>query len=406
MKTVVIAVGKELLTGRTVNLNLRDISMKLKQIGIDVNRSFVIDDIKEEYKKILDFIDEDLIIFTGGLGPTVDDITREVVYEYFGVDTYINEEEIEYIRNRFGRMGLKMKDTNIKQAVMPKESIVLHNELGTAPGVYFKVNGKRIALFPGPPHEMNPLMDMVQDTLKEELDIKLFTKGFKLVGTGESYMESKLTNFYQEHSKVNIAPYANVGEIKYIFTSSDQDALDQCMNEFKFKFSQFIYGDLDDTLESVIVKELIQRGLTVSFAESCTGGLIASTIVNVSGSSNVFKESFVTYSNEAKQKYLGVSKETLEKYGAVSEECAIEMSKGLSNQTNADISLSVTGIAGPTGGTEEKPVGLVHFGLTYKGKTVSYRRVFNGNRLMVRTRAKIYGLNLIRGVLNNGKNDY
>lgn len=399
MKTVVVAVGKEILTGKTVNTNLKDIALKLKQIGIDVNRSFVIDDIQSEYKRILDVIDEELIIFTGGLGPTVDDITREVVYDYFQVETYLDQEVLKYIKSIFDKAGFKMKDTNNKQALIPVGGTILHNELGTAPGVYFEVNNKHIALFPGPPHEMNPMMDEVSRIIKKKLDITLVSKGYKLVGTGESYMENALKGFYELHPNVNVAPYANVGDLKYIFTSDDEVALDRCMNDFFSQFRKFIYGDLEDTLEGVIVKKLTEKNKTISFAESCTGGLVASSIVNVSGSSSVFKESFVTYSNEAKMKYLNVPKNVLQEFGAVSNECAYSMVEGLHKQTLCDYGISITGIAGPTGGTEEKPVGLVYFGIYNNGTITTHKRVFSGNRMMVRTRAKIHALNLLRGVL-------
>lgn len=400
MKTAVIAVGKEVLTGKTINTNLMHIASKLQEIGIDVNRSFVIDDIKEEYIKILDFLEEDLIIFTGGLGPTIDDITRETVLEYFKVETYLDEEVLLYIKSFFDKMNRKMRDTNNKQALMPKNGIILNNELGTAPGLYFKSNGKRVVLLPGPPFEMIPLLTQVTNILKEELDIRLISKGYRLVGTGESYMESKLKGFYELHPNVNIAPYANVGEIKYIFTSTSEVDLEKCMNEFYERFKHFIYGNLDDSLESVIVKRLAKQNLTISFAESCTGGLLASTIVNVSGSSNVFNESFVTYSNDAKKKYLSVSDKVLEEFGAVSNECSYEMAEGLHKQTGADICVSVTGIAGPTGGTEDKPVGLVYFGVYYNGEVKTHRQIFNGNRTVIRNRARTYALNLVRGVLD------
>jgi len=399
MKAVVIAVGKELLTGRTVNTNLKDISMKLHQVGIDVNRSYVIDDLKEEYFNILQSIDHDLIVFTGGLGPTIDDITRESVYEYFQVETHLDDNVLEYIKSIFKKSGNPMKDTNNKQALLPVDSIILHNELGTAPGVYFEAMNKQIVLLPGPPHEMRPLMDKAIEIIQQKQNSILYSQGYMLVGTGESHMEHSLKGFYGLHPNVNIAPYANVGELKYIFTSENQDDLNRCLNAFYDKFKEFIYGDLEDTLEGVIVQELIRQNKTVSFAESCTGGMIASTIVNVSGSSAVFNESFVTYANKAKIKYLNVSKTILEEFGAVSNECAYEMVLGLHKNTNCDYGISVTGIAGPDGGTEEKPVGLVYFGIYNNGEIKTHRKVFNGNRMMVRTRAKVYALNLLRGVL-------
>jgi len=396
MRTAIITVGKEVLTGKTINTNLTTISRKLNEIGIDVNRSIVIDDIKEEYYSILDFCDSDLIIFTGGLGPTIDDITRETVIDYFNVETYQDSNILKDIEEYFKRIQMKMEDTNNKQAYFPIKSTILKNDLGTAPGVIFKADNKTIVLFPGPPHEMVPMLDELIVYLKNELDIKLYSKGFRMVGIGESVMEKALSGFYEKHPLVNIAPYAGIGELKYVFTSSNKKSLLKTMNDFNSRFNEFIYGDLTDTLEGVIVKKLTEKNMIISVAESCTGGLISSKLVNVSGSSKVFKESFVTYSNEAKTKYLGVDKEVLVKLGAVSKEVAFEMAKGTAKVTMADIAVSVTGIAGPTGDTPEKPIGLTFFGITNKGVTKTYRKIFNGNREMVRTRATIFALNLVR----------
>lgn len=396
MQVAVVAVGKEVLTGKTINTNLMHIASNLKTIGVDVTRSFVIDDIKNEYFKILDFTTEDIIIFTGGLGPTVDDITRESVYDYFNVDTFLDQSILSNIQGYFDRMNLKMKDTNNKQAVRPIDSIVIINDEGTAPGVYFEVGNKTIILLPGPPSELLPMIDQVLQLIKKKFDIELFSEGFKLVGTGESYMESKLTDFYSQHPMVNVAPYAGLGEIKYIFTSPSKEELHNCKEDFYKKFNQFIYGSLDDTLEGVVVELLKDKNLTISFAESCTGGLLAGTLVNVSGSSSVFKEGFVTYANEAKIKHLNVDQKVLDEFGAVSSECAYQMVEGLQKATKADICVSVTGIAGPSGGTEEKPVGLVYFGVYYNKEIKTHRFVFNGNRSKVRNRSVTYALNLIR----------
>jgi nicotinamide-nucleotide amidase len=396
MKTAVVTVGKEILTGRTVNTNLKTIALHLKSIGIDVNRSYVIDDLKKDFKEILDFMTEDLIIFTGGLGPTVDDITRETVIDYFKVDTYMDQEVLDKIKYYFDKAEVEMKSTNNKQALFPVDSIKLDNDLGTAPGVYFTVNNKRIILLPGPPHEMIPQLRQVIDIIKHELDINLISRGYKLVGTGESSMEHNLKGFYGVHPKVNVAPYANVGEIKYIFTSKDTDALDRCMKDFFNKFNEFIYGDLEDTLEGVVVELLDAQHKTISVAESCTGGMLASKIVNVPGSSNVFNEGLVTYSNIAKMTYLNVQEQTLKEHGAVSPEVVSEMVKGLEERTGADILVSISGIAGPSGGTADKPVGLVYFGIRHKGHTKVYRKVFNGDRYMVRFRATIFALNQVR----------
>jgi len=401
MKVAVVTVGKEILTGKTVNTNLKHIALQLQTIGVEINRSFVIDDVRDEYTKILDYVEEDCIIFTGGLGPTIDDITRETVLSYFGVKTHIDEVVLSEIKEYFERMNATMKDTNQKQALVPDDGIVLKNNLGTAPGLYFKIDNKRIVLLPGPPIELIPMLDEWIQILRNELDVTYYSSGFKLVGTGESYMESKLAGFYEQHPTVNIAPYASVTEIKYVFTSLYQKDVEQCMAAFYDQFKQFIYGSLDDTLEEVVVRKLKEKHQTIGFAESCTGGLIASTIVNVSGSSDVFYESFVTYSNASKMSRLHVKEETLKQFGAVSEECAKEMVLGLQQATNADVCLSVTGIAGPTGGSIEKPVGLVYFGILYQGKVTTYRKVFNGNREMIRLRATTFALNMVRKTLED-----
>lgn len=399
MRTLVINVGKEVLTGKTVNTNLTFIARELKQIGIDVSRSFIIDDQVEEYFKVLDIADEDLVIFTGGLGPTIDDITRETVLDYYQKEVYIDKDLLDTIQRYFDRVGLTMKDTNNKQALMTKGAISLKNNNGTAPGLFFTADSKTIILLPGPPHENKPMMKQVIELLKKDQDDILYSDGFKLVGTGESWMEDKLKGFYEKHPNVSIAPYASAGEIKYIFTSLNQGDMKNCMNEFKSIFHDFIYGNLEDELPNVVVDLLGHNNLTISAAESCTGGMFAGAITSVSGSSNVINESYVTYSNEAKQKILGVSSKTLTSSGAVSETCVIEMVQGLAIKTKANVCVSISGIAGPKGGTKEKPVGLVYFGLLINGEIYTFRKVFNGNREKVRQRAVIFIFNEIRKLL-------
>jgi len=404
MDTVVVTVGREVLSGKTVNTNLRDIAMMLSEIGLEVSKSFVIDDSIEEYHKILDVIDEELVIFTGGLGPTVDDLTREAVYSYYGLETYIDEEVLSVIKEYFDRRKQPMTSANRKQAMFPVGGRILQNDLGTAPGVCFDVDDQHIVLLPGPPREMKPMLKEVIQYLKQEVGVKLFSEGFKLVGTGESAMEERLLGFYEQHPMVRIAPYASLGEIKYIFTSSDQEALKKAKDHFYQKFSEYVYGSTEETLESVLVSLLKKKGKVVATAESCTGGLLASRITSVSGSSNVFKEGIVTYSNEAKMKYLEVNKETLDTFGAVSEECVKEMSEQLLRRSNADYAIAISGIAGPTGGSEEKPVGLVYFSLTTRQKTILDKQVFNGNRTMVQRRAAIYAMNMLRKEIINVQN--
>lgn len=399
MDTVVVTVGREVLSGKTVNTNLRDIAMMLSEIGLEISKSFVIDDSIEEYHKILDSIDEELVIFTGGLGPTVDDLTREAVYQYYQLETYVDEDVLATIKGYFDRRALPMTKANHKQAMFPIGGRILDNELGTAPGVCFDVDDQHIVLLPGPPREMKPMLKKVIEYLKEEVGIKLFSEGFKLVGTGESAMEERLSGFYDKHPKVRIAPYASLGEIKYIFTSSDQKALNKAKEDFYEEFSEYVYGSIDETLEGVLVSLLENKGKVLATAESCTGGLLASRITSVPGSSKVFKEGLITYSNEAKMKYLDVREETLDTYGAVSEECVKEMAEGLYEKTGADYAISISGIAGPSGGSPDKPVGLVYFGLCSKEGMKLEKQVFNGNRTMVQKRAVIFAMNMLRKVM-------
>ena len=402
MKSAIITVGKEVLTGKTINTNLSDISQNLRRIGIDVLSSFVIDDIYDEFERVLNIVNEDVIVFTGGLGPTVDDITKESVCKYYGVDLVLYPTVLLEIEEYFKRMNREMNEYNRKQAFFPEGAYIIKNKLGTAPGVIFTTDKKTIVLLPGPPHELNPMLGDVLKYLEKLSKYKYFSKGYKLTGTGESQMEKLLKDFYHKHKEVSIAPYASIGEIKYVFTSKNEVALEKCLSEFYEKFSNYIYGDLDSTLESTVVKLLKDNNIVISTAESCTGGMLASHIVNVSGSSSVFKEGFITYSNEAKIRYLDLNPALLKKYGAVSEQCVYQMAFKLHERTDADVCVSISGIAGPTGGSDDKPVGLVYFGINYKNQTKTFKKIFNGNRYMVRKRATLFALNMIRKELVNG----
>lgn len=396
MEAVIITVGKELLMGQTINSNLATIARRLSQAGLKVTQSIVIDDRKQDYFDVLDRCKGDVIVFTGGLGPTEDDLTKEAVFDYFDIETSLNQTVLDTIKGYFKRMNIPMSSANLKQAMLPKDGVVLNNPNGTAPGVYYHLKDRHIILLPGPPHEMTPMLEQACSVLEKEMDYHIHSSGYKLVGIGESTLEEGMKDIYSMDPDVLVAPYASVGELKYIFSSKNKQSLKKVSQYFEEKYRPYIYGTLKDTLESVVVGLLKESGLTISMAESCTGGLLASRIVNVSGASDVFKESFVTYSNEAKKRHLGVSEETLQKAGAVSEQCAKEMALGLHEKTQCDVCVSITGIAGPTGGTIDKPVGLVHFGIWINGGVISDHRIFNGNREMVRYRASQHALNLIR----------
>jgi nicotinamide-nucleotide amidase len=242
---------------------------------------------------------------------------------------------------------------------------------------------------------MKPMLNKVMDYLRKHNKKHVYSKGYKLVGIGESTLEEDMHKFYNMNPYVTVAPYASVGEIKYVFSSSNQDDLNDVSNAFLNSYKAYIYGSLEDTLEGVVVSLLASKKLKISVAESCTGGLLASRIVNVSGASSIFEEGYVTYSNSAKQNTLHVTKQTINDHGAVSEQCALEMIGGLVRKTQCDVGVSITGIAGPNGGTEDKPVGLVYFGFYLNGHFFIKKKIFNGTRDIVRYRSTQYALTII-----------
>ena len=395
MKATIISVGNEILLGKTVNTNLSFLAASLFALGIEVHESMAIRDDEKAIHNALFKTETPLIIFTGGLGPTQDDKTKESVASYYGLTLIRNEQAYRDISEFFKRAGRTMDPSNDKQADFPENAVILKNTRGTAPGAIIPHGDKHIILLPGPPSELRPMFPDIKEYLKPYLNETVYQKGFLVVGQGESDFETKMAPVYKGHPDVNIAPYASTGEITYIFTSRDEDKLKKALDDFKWRFNTFIVGAFDTPLEEHVVSALADQNKTISFAESCTGGMVASRLVNVSGASNVFKESFILYDNESKVKHLGVNRMVLEKYGAVSDACVYELAYQLHQRTGADVSLSVSGIAGPEGGTKDKPVGLVYFGIHHEGRTKTYSRIFAGDRHMIRVKATAYALYLV-----------
>ena len=404
MNATVITVGNELLTGQTVNTNLSFIAQHLRKTGVSVVRALAIKDEAKAIHDALKNVDTELIIFTGGLGPTQDDLTKESVCAFFSLPLERNAASLERIQQTFNRVGRPMSETNLKQADFPKEAIIINNDVGTAPGAIIAIEDKTIVLLPGPPSEMRPMFPFVIDYLKERTKQTLMEAGYLLVGIPEADIEGELKAMYKAHPDVNIAPYANLSEIKVMFNSEDPNALERALDDFKKVFSTYIVGPHNHTLEKLIVETLIAQDKTISFAESCTAGMLSARLVNVPNASHVFKESLVLYSNHSKIKHLGVNNIIMEKYGAVSDQCVYELAYQLAQRTNASITMSVSGIAGPSGGTATKPVGTVYYGLHHEGKTKTTHRVFSGDRAMVRSKATTYGLYLILKALRHEDN--
>lgn len=372
MVAEIFCIGTELLIGDIVNTNAAYISKKLSEQGFDVLYHSVCGDNGERLKNslVLAFSRSDLVVTTGGLGPTYDDITLEKCAEVLGVECEMNEKVAESIREYFARTGRTMTENNLKQAVLPKGAKIFMNNYGTAPGICVEKDGKVLVMMPGPPREMKPMLDeQVLPYLGKYSSKVLVSSNVNIFGMGESTVESVLCDLMKTSKNPTLAPYVNDGEVRVRVTASGKDEneartlVNACVEKVKTAVGKFVYDVDSISMENTLVRILREKKLTLSTAESCTGGLVSAALTNVSGSSEVFGFGVCTYANEAKMKLLGVKAETLEKYGAVSEQTAKEMAKGVKNLSGSDIALSLTGIAGPTGGTEEKPVGLVYLGV-------------------------------------------
>ncbi|KYH34884.1 putative competence-damage inducible protein [Clostridium tepidiprofundi DSM 19306] len=412
MKAEILCVGTEILLGDIVNTNAQYIAKKLAELGIDVYYQSVVGDnpkrLEEAFR--IAFSRSDIVITTGGLGPTKDDLTKEIAAKYFGKELVLNEKELSKIEEYFNKSNRKMSENNIKQAYLPDGSIIISNQNGTAPGCIIESDSNIAILLPGPPREMKPMFcDIVIPYLSKYQYGMLFSKVLRVVGIGESSAEDIIKDIINKQTNPTIAPYAKDSEVIFRITAkakSEQEAkklIEPVEKEVRERLGDNIYGTGETSLEDVVAKLLIEKNLTIATAESCTGGMIASKLINSPGISSVFMEGAITYSNEAKMKRLGVKRETLEKYGAVSSQTAAEMAEGIAKAAGTCVGISTTGIAGPGGGTEEKPVGLVYMGLYINGQVKTKNMIISGNRQNVRMRATVKLLDWLRREIINMK---
>lgn len=418
MTVELISVGTELLLGNIVNTSANYLSVQCANLGFSLYHQVTVGDnevrLAEAIKTAMQRAD--IIILTGGLGPTTDDITKETLAKVLGRDLIMDEHSKERILSYFKRIysdslskempdGLAViTENNWKQALKIKDSIVVDNHNGTAPGYIVEDNKKVFILLPGPPAEMIPMFenDMIP-YLKKYQDKVLLSKMVKICGIGESKAETMIMDLIAAQDNPTIAPYAKSGEVHFRVTAKSESIeeasalIEPVINELKARFGNNIYTTSEDVnLEDAVIDLLMRHKLTLSTAESCTGGLLAGRLVNVSGASDVFMEGFITYSNKAKMKYLNVSPDTLDKFGAVSEETAREMAEGCAKVSGCDVSVAVTGIAGPTGGTPDKPVGLVYISCHAGEKTYVIKRQFKGSRQKIREQSVVAALDLVR----------
>ncbi len=368
----ILSVGTELLLGDIVNTDAAYVARGLAALGINLYHQGVVGDNPKRLEGALKFAlgRSDLVILTGGLGPTYDDLTKETAAKLMGRSMYLHEESLERMRVRFESRGLTMTENNKKQALMPEGAIVFKNDYGTAPGLAIEdeEKGKIIIMLPGPPRELEPMFDeVVTPYLKKFSQRVLFSRTVNIFGMGESKVETVLKDIMLSSKNPTLAPYAKDGEVLLRVTASGENETecrtmcDEMIARIReTEVGAYIYGVDSGSLEAALVNELIKQGKTVAAAESCTGGYVAKRITNVSGSSSVIDGSIVTYANSVKEKFVGVSHETLERHGAVSHNTAIEMARGVRELFGADVGIATTGVAGPTGGTVEKPIGRVY----------------------------------------------
>lgn len=405
MRAEILSVGTEILLGDIVNTNAHYLSQELANLGIDVFFQTVVGDnaqrLYDTYK--LAFERSDMVIVTGGLGPTEDDLTKEIGAEYFGKKLILDKESLENINFHFKRLNRVPTKNNEKQAYMPQDCIIVKNNNGTAPGCIIEQDGKILIMMPGPPREMKRMFEeSIRPYLQKKQESILVSKSLLISDVGESAMETMVKDLIDNQKNPTIAPYAKENYSLLRVTSKAEtkekaeELLEPVIEELRKRFDKNIFAENDDLIENIVAKMLLDKKYTISCAESCTGGLLAGTLINYPGISEVFMEGAVTYSNEAKMKRLGVKAETLEKYGAVSSQTAMEMAQGIANSANTNIGISTTGIAGPGGGTDEKPVGLVYVGLCINGVVKSKELHLAGDRQKVRKRAVFLALDWLR----------
>ena len=401
MKLAILTIGDEILSGFTLNTNTAWIGQQLLKIGVEVNIQLTISDIREEIIKNLNFLTQEKythIIVTGGLGPTLDDVTPSAFYKFFGAEPIFDETYWEELKTRFTKRNIKIPEKNKNQAVRPNNGNIIPNSLGSARGLHFERDGIKYFAMPGVPAEMKAMMESsIIPLIKGDSAIDIFVKTIRTIGKGESAIAEEIEHLIDKYSgKIKIAFLPHLSRVDIRLFSRGKKSLDQFVTEIEEILTEKIYGYDDETIEDAVAKLLINNEMTIATAESCTGGLLAHRLTNVSGSSKYMLGGVVSYSNEVKIVKVGVNEKTLIAHGAVSEQTAGEMARGIQKKFQSDIGVGITGIAGPTGGTYEKPVGLVYIGLAIKEKLIVKRFLFLKDRKANKLLSSLTAMNMLR----------
>ena len=405
MNAELIAVGTEILLGDIVNTDAQLISQGLSELGINVFYQTVVGDNPARLRHVVETARDraDIIITTGGLGPTLDDLTKETLAAVFGKKLALHQPSLDRIKDFFQTIGREMTPNNEKQAWLPEGCTVFVNEWGTAPGCAFEAYGKHVLMLPGPPRECNPMWkECAMPYLYQLAGGCIVSRNIRVFGLGESNMEAILHDMMAESKNPTIAPYAKTSEC-FARVTAKADTPEECetllepvVEKICGLLGEDVYGVDVDSLEQVVGDGLRQRGLTLAVAESCTGGLLSKRITDIPGCSDYYLGGVCSYANSVKMNVLGVKKETLDAVGAVSPEVAEQMAEGVARALGADIGVGTTGIAGPGGGTDDKPVGLVYISVWYKGQHFTRKMQSMNGRDRIRMQAASTALDLIR----------
>jgi nicotinamide-nucleotide amidase len=415
MKAEIIAVGSELLTPDRLDTNSLFLTEELNSIGIEVVRKTVVGDdrdlLAEAFRDALNRVP--LIIASGGLGPTEDDLTRETVADLLGRKLQRNEHILHYIESRFRSLGREMPEVNVRQAMVPEGAEILENARGTAPGLWLENSGHIIALLPGPPRELKPLFrEKVLPRLQRRVSgVRLHHRELRVTGLGESHVEQRIRAIYMRYPEVRTTILAAPGETQIHLRLWSEDAqhaqktLDEIIRSFEIALTDRIFSEDGRSLEEIVAHQLNLNNATIAAAESCTGGLLAQRLTSIAGSSSYFLGGVVCYSNDLKTAWADVPQEIIAAKGAVSSEVAVALAEGIRRRVGSTLGVGITGIAGPGGGSEEKPVGTVHVAISHGGGVKELAARFPGDREAIRWQASQVALDLVRVYfLYNGQN--
>lgn len=406
MKAEIIAVGSELLTPDRVDTNSLFLTAELNKLGIEVTRKGVVGDKRADIRDALALAmaRADVVIATGGLGPTEDDLTREIAAELLGRKLESNTEVLRGIQERFRRIGRQMAEVNARQAMVPEGALVLENSRGTAPGLWLEADGHSLILLPGPPGELQAMFarQVAERLAKRSGGVRQVTREMRVAGMTESDVDQRIAPIYTTYSDVHTTILAAPGEIQIHLRAWSADSqgmarvLDEMVERISMALAENIFTTNGESLEQVVADTLTLNAATISTAESCTGGLLAERLTRTPGSSNYFLGGVVSYSNELKSAWVDVPAEIIESRGAVSPEVAVALADGIRLRTGSTLGVGITGVAGPGGGTPEKPVGLVHIALADGAKPRERELHFPGDRDRVRWQASQTALDMVR----------